>query len=120
MRRLLVLGLLALLIVAILPLVVWGGSPVSPLTSPLDSPVTAPKATPTPTHAMIPYEVTVKLTDPPPDPDYCPGGCKPAPTATPTPAPASCNSPGWWRLPDWMGNIPLWTDGQSYCVEGMR
>lgn len=115
MRRITVLAIVTVLILAILPSVAWGGSPVSPLLSPLDSPIIAPRATPTPTHAMIPYEVTVKLTDPPPRPDYCPGGCKPSPT--PTPLQVSCDRPGWWRIADWMGTIPLWTDGQRYCVE---
>lgn len=29
-----------------------------------------------------------------------------------------CSHPGWRRMSDWMGKYPLWTDGDSYCVEG--
>ena len=28
-----------------------------------------------------------------------------------------CPRPGMWRMSDWMGAYPLWTDGHSYCVE---
>ena len=36
----------------------------------------------------------------------------------PTPAPPGCERPGWYRISDWMGIYPLWTDGAGYCLEG--
>jgi len=36
----------------------------------------------------------------------------------PTPALPGCDLPGWYRISDWMGIYPLWTDGARYCLGG--
>lgn len=149
MRRVMVLGIMTLVILAILPATAQGGSPVSPLASPvmLQKPAgldSCPYAYivnrysigyPTcATWAVLEFKLDI-------EPRYIAGCqldwsewwpelndvCKPPeletkspPPPIPTPIPSSCNRPGWWRASDWMGRIPMWTDGQSYCIEEGR
>lgn len=44
----------------------------------------------------------------------CDRGCMDCVTPTPAPTPDTGN---WWRIDDWMGEYPLWTNGTLYCVE---
>lgn len=44
----------------------------------------------------------------------CDQDCMDCVTPTPEPTPDTGN---WWRIDDWMGEYPLWTNGTLYCVE---
>jgi len=97
--------LLGLLVMAALGTLAMGGQDLLASSSPLQSPLPTYEYFPSPIDGPLPPTVYWN------DPRYSP---IPAPTAEPPAMPACCE--GWWRLEDWMGIYPLWTDGAHYTI----
>ena len=87
---------------AILSTVAMGNRDLLASSSPLQSPLPTFVYFPSPIDGPLPPTVYWN------DPRYSP---IPTPTIEPTATPAR------WRIEDWMGQYPLWTDGVHYYIE---
>lgn len=86
----------AVVLLAVLGTLAIGAAEIGAQSSPLYSPLPTPPWLPTAIAvATARAEATIE--------------------AAATSTPACCE--GWWCIEDWMGQIPLWTDGTHYYVE---
>ena len=112
MRRLLILGCFAALLLMVM------GTGTMAFDSPL--PLRSPLRTPYPTTSCQEERdcLFICMVAERRDPDGCYAACIPEDSAlsTPTWQRSFCDRPGWQRIADWMGLYPLWTDGSAYCV----